>query len=198
VHARACSVCACVRSVAVAEWRTRADHAAEPARAGVGATRGVASVPLRCDGKCGLSGQGLIRMESAPFKLTAEMVAVMGGASSEGFEYSRACLAPHRSTCACHGHSYPIALIRTAYCGYSYPTAVIRTQLHSSASCCASLVRAFWTRCGCGSSRPCCAAARLPNTRMAIAARSLLWPPAGTGTLRPSVSTRGYSGQRWR
>ena len=41
-------------------------------------------------GLCGLSGQGLIRMESAPFKLTAEMVAVMGGASSEGFEYSRA------------------------------------------------------------------------------------------------------------
>ena len=80
-------LCDCV---AVAEWRTRADHTAEPARVGVGATRRVASVPLQRDGKCGLSGQGLIRMESAPFKLTAEMVAVMGGASSEGFEYSRA------------------------------------------------------------------------------------------------------------
>jgi hypothetical protein len=27
-------------------------------------------------------------MESAPFKLTSEMVAVMGGVNSEGFEYS--------------------------------------------------------------------------------------------------------------
>ena len=88
-------LCAHVRGlcdcVAVAEWRTRADHAAEPARVGVGAARRVALVQ-RCSamGLCGLSGQGLIRMESAPFKLTAEMVAVMGGASSEGFEYSRA------------------------------------------------------------------------------------------------------------
>ena len=49
-------------------------------------------------------------MESAPFKLTAEMVALMGGASSEGLEYSRAC------------HPTGVLALIT----------VIRTQLHSS------------------------------------------------------------------
>ena len=80
-----------------------------------------------------------------------------------------------------------MALIRTAYCGHSYPTAVIRTQWRSSASYFAALVRALWNNCAwayplriASSRAPYCATARLPNTRMAIAARSLLWPPAGT------------------
>ena len=88
--------------------------------------------------------------------------------------------------------THPYRLLRpfVPYRGHSY---------------CAALVRAWWNNCACAyplriaSSRaPYCATARLPNTRIAIAARSLLWPPAGAGTLRPSVSTREDSGRRWR